>query len=180
MQQRSKSYIQRITVSAASLALCMVLPFITGQVPEIGNMLCPMHIPVLLCGFLCGWQFGAVTGFIAPLLRSFLFLAPPLFPQAVSMAFELAVYGLVSGFLSKRLPDKNVYIYINLIVSRMAGRLVWGLVRFVIHGLGYTQFSLSAFIAGAFVDAVPGIIAQLVIIPLVVIAVRRSQKRELS
>ena len=109
-----KSKIQKLAASAVLLAMCIVLPFITGQIPEIGNMLCPMHIPVLLCGFICGWQYGAVTGFIAPLLRSFLFASPPLFPQAVSMAFELLTYGTVSGLLSKKMPDKSFYVYFNL------------------------------------------------------------------
>ncbi len=180
MNKSSKLNIQRLTVSAVSLALCVVLPFISGQVPEIGNMLCPMHIPVLLCGFICGWQYGAVTGFIAPLLRSFLFFAPPLFPQAVSMAFELLTYGLVSGILSKRLPDKNIFIYLNLVISMLSGRVVWGVVRFIIHGLGYTQFSFKMFVLGAFADAVPGILIQLIIVPLVVIALRRYRLKVLS
>ena len=169
-----KSKIQRLAASAVLLAMCIVLPFITGQIPEIGNMLCPMHIPVLLCGFLCGWQYGAVTGFIAPLLRSFLFASPPLFPQAVSMAFELLTYGTVSRLLSKKLPDKSFYVYFNLIISMFSGRIVWGLVRFIIQGIGYTDFSFSLFIAGAFSNAVPGILIQLIVVPIVVIALRRS------
>lgn len=169
--------VQKISASGVSLALCLVLPFITGQVPEIGNMLCPMHIPVMLCGFICGWQYGAVVGFIAPLLRSFLFFAPPLFPQAVSMAFELAVYGFMTGFLNKKLPDKNVFVYINLIISMLAGRAVWGTVRFIIYGLGYTEFSLGLFMAGAFAEAVPGIILQLILVPVIVIALRRINSK---
>lgn len=177
MSVKGNKNIRRLTASGVSLALCLVLPFITGQVPEIGNMLCPMHIPVILCGFICGWQYGAVVGFVAPLLRSFLFFAPPLFPQAVSMAFELAVYGFMTGLLNKKFPAKPVYIYINLIVSMLAGRAVWGLVRFIIYGLGYTEFSLSLFIAGAFAEAVPGIILQLVLIPVIVIALRRADSK---
>lgn len=171
---RIKSNVQRLAVSALLLALCLILPFVTGQIPEIGNMLCPMHIPVLLCGFLCGWQYGAVTGFIAPLLRSFLFASPPLFPQAVSMAFEILTYGAVSGLLSKKLPDKNICIYFNLIISMLSGRVVWGIVRFIIQGLGYTEFSFNLFLAGAFSNAVPGIIIQLIVVPVVVIALKHS------
>lgn len=174
VEMQIQSKIQRLAASAVLLAMCIVLPFITGQIPEIGNMLCPMHIPVLLCGFLCGWQYGAVTGFIAPLLRSFLFASPPLFPQAVSMAFELLTYGMVSGLLSKKLPDKSFYVYFNLIISMFSGRIVWGLVRFIIQGIGYTDFSFSLFIAGAFSNAVPGILIQLIVVPIIVIALRRS------
>ncbi len=178
MGAKNKLNIQRLTFSAFSLALCIVLPFITGQLPEIGNMLCPMHIPVLLCGFICGWQYGAVVGFSAPLLRSFLFFAPPLFPQAVSMTFELAVYGLMTGLLSRILPKKNAYIYISLIISMLCGRLVWGTVRFLIYGLGYTEFSVKLFFAGAFLEAIPGIIIQLVLVPIIVIILRRAKSRD--
>lgn len=177
MNTYKKTKIQKLTASAVLLAFCQILPFVTGQVPEIGNMLCPMHIPVLLCGFLCGWQYGVSVGFVAPLLRSFLFLSPPLFPQAVSMAFELAAYGLVSGILNRIFPEKNVYIYLNLLISMLSGRAVWGLVRFLIYGLGYTEFSFNLFLAGAFVDAIPGIIIQLILIPLIVIALRHIEKR---
>ena len=94
---RKKSVV-KLVVAALCLALCLVLPFITGQIREIGNMLCPMHLPVLLCGFLCGWPYGLAIGFIAPLLRSVLFGMPPLFPTALAMAFELAGYGFFFRF----------------------------------------------------------------------------------
>ena len=96
--------VRRLTYAALCLALAIVLPFLTGQIPEIGSALCPMHIPVLLCGFLCGWPWGLAVGFVAPLLRSVLFGMPPMFPGAVAMAFELAVYGGVSGFLYRKFP----------------------------------------------------------------------------
>lgn len=180
MSVKGYKSIQKLTVSALFMALCMVLPFATGQIPEIGNMLCPMHIPVMLCGYLCGWQYGLTVGFASPLLRSFIFAAPPLFPQAVSMAFELAAYGFMTGFLYKRLPEKNLFIYINLFISMLAGRFVWGAVRFLIFGLGYTDFSFELFLAGAFVEAVPGIILQIILVPLIVIAIKRVDSRILS
>lgn len=67
---RTASPVRKLTYSALFLALAMVLPFLTGQIPEIGSMLCPMHIPALLCGFMCGWPWGLAVGFISPLLRS--------------------------------------------------------------------------------------------------------------
>ena len=90
---------RKLTYAALFLALAMVLPFLTAQIPEIGSMLSPMHIPVLLCGFLCGWPWGLAVGFIAPPLRSVLFGMPAMFPGAAAMAFELATYGAVSGLL---------------------------------------------------------------------------------
>ena len=89
------------------LAIALALPFITGQIPEIGAMLCPMHIPALLCGFLCGWPWGAAVGFIAPLLRGALFGMPVLFPTGTAMAFELAVYGGRRASFTERCPEKK-------------------------------------------------------------------------
>ena len=107
----------RMTISALCLALAYVLPFLTGQIPEIGSMLLPMHIPILICGFICGWKWGLGVGFIAPLLRSLTFGMPPLFPTAVCMAFELATYGFISGIMHRLLPKKKYYIYASLLIS---------------------------------------------------------------
>ena len=90
-------------LSALFLSIALVLPFLTGQIPEIGSMLCPMHIPVLLCGFFCGPVWGLMVGAIAPVLRSFTLGMPPMFPTAFCMAFELAAYGLVAGWLHNKL-----------------------------------------------------------------------------
>ena len=87
---------RNLVLAALFLALAFVLPMLTGHIPQVGNMLCPMHLPVLLCGFVLGGPWGLAIGFIAPLLRSVLFGMPPLFPTAISMAFELGTYGLVS------------------------------------------------------------------------------------
>ena len=90
---------QKITLSAMFIAIGIVLPFFTGQIRQIGSMLLPMHLPVFLCGLICGWQYGAAAGFILPLLRSFLFGMPPMYPMAAAMSFELATYGLVAGLM---------------------------------------------------------------------------------
>lgn len=158
----------KTVLSALFLALAFVLPFLTGQIKEIGAMLCPMHIPVILCGFVCGWQWGLGVGFIAPILRSLLMGMPLLFPSAVCMAFELAVYGLVSGLLYKLLPGKTVYIYCSLVTAMLAGRLVWGVAMLVCMGIGGGSFTFAAFIAGAFSGSIPGIIVQLVLVPVLV------------
>lgn len=157
-----------LVLAAMFLALALVLPFITGQLPQIGNALCPMHFPVLLCGFFCGPLYGTLVGFIAPLFRFLVFGMPPLMPQGISMAFELAVYGLVSGLLYKILPKKKLNTYLSLIAAMLSGRLAWGAVRLVIFGLGGSEFGRAAFFAGAFANAVPGIILQLILIPVIV------------
>lgn len=155
-------------LSAMFLALTYVLPFLTGQIQQIGSMLCPMHIPVILCGFICGWPWGLLVGIIAPLLRSITLGMPPLFPTAICMAFELATYGAVSGLLHKILPKKKVSVYISLISAMLLGRLVWGAAMFICMGINGGSFGFSAFIAGAITNAIPGIILQIVLVPIVV------------
>jgi len=158
----------KMILSAFFLALAYVLPFLTGQIPEIGSMLCPLHIPVLLCGFICGWPWGLAVGFFAPLFRSFMLGAPMLFPKAICMAFELAAYGTVTGLMHKLLPHKKPYIYCSLLTAMLVGRIVWGVAMFICLGINGNSFTFAAFLAGAFTNAIPGIIIQLVLIPIIV------------
>ena len=165
-----KNSLIRMILAAFFLAQAYVLPFLTGQIPEIGAMLCPLHIPVLLCGFICGGPWGLIVGFIAPLLRSFILGMPPLFPTAVCMAFELAAYGAVAGLMHKFLPKKKPFIYVSLLAAMIVGRLVWGTAMYICLGVTGGAFTLTAFIAGAFTNAIPGIIVQIVLIPVLVMA----------
>ncbi|NLL67013.1 MAG: ECF transporter S component [Clostridiaceae bacterium] len=166
---------KKITFSGLFLALALLLPFLTGQIPQIGSALSPMHIPVLLCGFVIGAPYGLIVGFIAPLLRFMLFQMPPIFPVGTAMAFELAAYGLTAGILYKMLPKKTPYIYVSLILSMLIGRVVWGVTMFVISFVAVKiQFSLAAFVAGAFIQAVPGIILHIILIPVIVIALKKA------
>ena len=165
-------------LAALFLALAYVLPFLTGQIPEIGAMLCPMHLPVLLCGFVCGWPWGLAVGFVAPLLRSMLTGGfPPLFPTAVCMAFELAAYGTVAGWMHRALPRKKPYIYLSLLAAMLLGRLVWGVAMFACLGLSGGTFTLAAFLAGAFTNALPGIILQIILVPVIVMLTDRMKKQ---
>ena len=164
----------KLVLAAFFLALAYVLPFLTGQIPEIGAMLRPMHIPVLLCGFICGWPFGLAVGLIAPLFRALTLGMPPLFPTALCMSFELAAYGAVSGIMHKLLPRKKIYIYCSLITAMLAGRLVWGAAMFICVGAG-GQFGLSAFISGAVLGSLPGIVLQIVLVPVIVMLLRHPK-----
>jgi thiamine transporter ThiT len=172
---RMKNALQKMVLAAMFLALSLVLPFLTGQIPQFGQMLTPMHIPVLLCGFVCGWPYGLVTGFIAPLLRFALFGMPPLFPTGVSMAFELAVYGLVAGILYRLLPPKTLFTYVTLISAMLAGRAVWGISRLIITGVNQTAFTFAVFFTEAFVKSIPGIIVQIILVPLIILALKRAR-----
>ena len=129
--------IRSITVSAMFMAAGLVLPFFTGQIPQIGNMLLPMHIPVLLCGLICGWQYGLIVGFLLPLVRNMIFGMPMLFPTGICMAFELATYGFASGWLYEHSKWKCIVaLYRSLIAAMLAGRVVWAFVRVVLLGVG--------------------------------------------
>ena len=169
----SSLQIRKITYSALYLAIAMVLPFLTGQVPEIGSMLCPMHIPALLCGFICGWPWGLAIGFISPLLRSLIFGMPTMF-SAIAMAFEMGVYGAAAGFLYHALPKVKWRVYPVLLISMVLGRIVWGGVQFLLAGLRNTAFTMELFLAGAVIEALPGIILQIVLIPVIVLALEKA------
>ncbi len=160
------SKLQKICLSALFLAVGLLLPLLTGQIKEIGDSLLPMHLPVLLCGLLCGWRYGALVGLLLPPVRSLLFAMPPMYPNALWMAIELAGYGLVIGWTYGRLKKHSlVGLYVCLITAMLAGRAVWGIAKAVLLGVGGKAFTFAAFIAGGFVDAIPGILLQLILIP---------------
>lgn len=166
---------RKITFSAIFLGLAMVLPFFTGQIPQIGSMLCPMHIPVLLCGFVCGAPWGFAVGVIAPVLRSVSFGMPQLFPTAIAMTFELAAYGACAGLFYRFLPKKNGFIYVSLIGAMIVGRLVWGLADWILLSAVGAEFTVAIFLSGAVISALPGIVLHIVLIPLLVIGMKRAR-----
>lgn len=166
---------KKLVISALMLSLALVLPFFTGQIPEIGNMLLPMHLPVLLAGFMVGGPSAMMVGAVAPLLRSVIWGMPPMFPKAIGMAFELAAYGLVSGLLYSKSKKDTKSIYVSLIIAMIAGRIVWGVVSLALYGIMGNVFTVAIFMTEAFANAVPGIILQLVLIPLLVTALKKAK-----
>lgn len=173
-----KTNIYRLSLSAMFLALIFILPLLTGQIPQLGERFCPMHIPVFICGYLCSGPWGMMIGFIGPLLRSVTVGVPaPLFPKALSIAFELAAYGLVSGILYKLLPKKKSCLYLSLVISMVSGRLVRLLAMLCFAGMDVTKVDFPAFWTGVVVTAVPGIIIQLILIPVLVSAVEKYKSR---
>lgn len=169
---------KNLVLSAFFMALGLVLPFLTGQIPQIGKMMLPMHIPVLLCGFICGWQYGLAVGFITPLLRGAMFGMPVLMPSGAGMAVELAVYGLITGILYAKLPKKIPYIYVSLLGAMIAGRVAWGIVSIALYGFMGNRFSMAIFLSGAFLNAIPGIILQIILIPAIIIALKKARVLE--
>lgn len=169
-------HIRNLVFSGVLLALGMVLPLLTAQIKEIGDTLLPMHLPVLLCGLVCGWRFGLPVGLMLPFLRSFIFGMPPLYPQAVWMACELAAYGAVAGILYSLIRVRG-RVYIALVGAQLAGRFVWGIVKATLLGLKGSAFTFSAFIAGGFVDAFPGILLQILLLPPIVMLLKKREKQ---
>lgn len=171
-----RELILKISLAGMFIALGLVLPFLTGQIPEVGSMLCPMHIPVLICGFILGWKYGIVVGFITPLLRSLIFTLPPLYPAAISMAFELATYGFIAWLLYELIKKRTLLNnYIILIFSMIGGRIIWGIIRFILAMIdGTFSFTFKMFISGAFITAWPGILLQFILIPLLIVTLYKT------
>ena len=174
-----KHAIKYLTLSAMFLAIGLFLPFFTGQIPHIGMALLPMHLPVLLCGLICGWKYGFSIGLIMPIMRSLLFGTPPLLPMAVAMTFELAVYGLVAGFLYGRSRWQCIIaLYKALLAAMVAGRLVFGAAMAVLSAFVFIPpdgaFTFKMFISGAIITAWPGIVLQLIFIPVLMVTLKRA------
>lgn len=160
--------INKITLSAVFFALGLMLPFFTGQIREIGKMLLPMHIPVMLCGFICGQWYGLIIGFLLPIIRSVAFGMPIFYPSAIAMSFELMTYGFFVGFIYNINKTKKIFsIYLSLIISMILGRIVWGIVSLILYGIIQKTFTLSFFIATTISNGFPGIILQIILIPIV-------------
>lgn len=167
---------KKLTISAMLFALGLVLPFLTGQIPQIGSMLLPMHIPVFLCGLICGGRYGAMVGLLVPVVRSFLFGMPPMYPTAAAMAFELATYGAVAGFVYFRAGYFCMKsLYKAMLTAMVAGRVVWAAAMMVLMGIHGGAFTFEMFMAGAFLNAIPGIAVQLVLIPGIMVALGKTK-----
>lgn len=172
---KGRSYVRDLTLAAMFLALGLVLPLLTGSNRGLGNMLLLMHIPILLCGLICGWQYGGMVGFICPLLRFAIFQAPPM-PMGIGMAFELAAYGLIVGLVYGASKWKCVFsLYRAMLIAMVGGRLVWGLARTIMVGAADVPFGWQMFVTDGFITALPGIVLQLVVIPVIMVALDRAK-----
>lgn len=168
--------VKKLTLAAMLFAVGLILPFFIGQIPAVGKMLLPMHIPVLLCGLILGWQYGLAVGFLLPLVRSVLFGMPVLYPNAIAMAFEMGMYGFASGWLyghAKWQCTKTLYR--SLVLAMCAGRVVWAAAEMILLGFTGSRFTWEMFLAGAFVNAIPGIIVQLTLIPVLMVALHKAK-----
>lgn len=163
----------KLTTAGACVAIGIVLPMAFHGIPNAGSIFLPMHIPVLLCGLLCGPFYGLLCGLLTPVISSFCTGMPPM-AILPGMAAELAVYGLVSGLMVKYLPGRNPLprLYLSLITAMICGRVVSGLINGLILRAG--AYSLQMWVAGSFVTALPGIVIQLVLIPVLAYALQKA------
>lgn len=167
------SYVKKSIITAVCIALCYVIPLMFHGIQNAGNIFCPMHIPVFICGLICGWQYGLLCGIAGPALSSALSGMPPV-AILPSMMVELAAYGTAAGLMMKLVRTKSTYadLYISLIAAIVCGRVLAGLAKALIFARG--SYSMSAWIAGSVVTSWPGTVIQLVFIPTIVFALMKS------
>jgi len=163
------------------MAMGFILPMLTGQLPVVGQMLLPMHIPVFFCAFFCGPWYALAVGFALPLLRSLIFGVPVLYPIAIAVAIEMATYGGITGFLYSRIKKNTLRtIYFSMLPAMLLGRVARCLSQAILMGVQGNPFVLRAFITGVIVYSIPGIVLQLLIVPVVTVSVWRRQTAEFS
>ena len=167
------SNVKKSILTAVCIALCYVIPLMFHGIQNAGNIFCPMHIPVFICGLICGWQYGLLCGIAGPALSSALSGMPPV-AILPSMMVELAAYGTAAGLMMKLVRTKSTYadLYISLIAAIVCGRVLAGLAKALIFARG--SYSMSAWIAGSVVTSWPGTVIQLVFIPTIVFALMKS------
>lgn len=171
------SGIYKLLIIALLLALGMVLPFLTGQIPAIGQAISPLHIPAFIAGLTCGWGWGLVLGLILPVLRSFVFGMPPLVAVAIPMAFELAAYAAVSGLVYSLLRKRMKHLpamLIALVIAMVAGRVVGGAAKALVMGLTGGSFTFAMFVSSYFVSTLTGAAIHLVVVPAIVLALEKA------
>lgn len=162
---------KNLTFTSLLLAMGLVLPLLM-HLFAAGTVLLPMHIPVLICGFLCGMPYGAICGFALPYISSFLTGMPPMFPTAITMSLELCTYGILAGLFYRKL---KWHVYPSLIAAMLFGRAVSGISNAVILGFASRAYSLQIFLTASFITALPGILIQLAFIPLCVLAIEKTK-----
>lgn len=170
---KTRNSARNVTLTAMCIALCVVLPVAFHSIPDAGSVMLPMHIPVLICGMICGWPNGFLCGLMGPLLSSVLTGMPPV-SFLPAMMVECGVYGLVSGLMLQYVRTKSTCadLYISLVTAMLAGRVVSGIARALIFTPG---MAFSAWVSASFVTALPGILIQLVFLPSVVFTLMKAR-----
>ncbi len=168
------SSVKKSIICAVCIALCYILPLLFHGIQNAGSIFCPMHIPVFICGLICGWQYGLLCGLAGPAISSALTGMPPI-AYMPTMMVELAIYGVVAGIMMKIVYTRSTYadLYISLIVAMVLGRIGAGIVRALIFTRG--AYSMAMWISAYLVTCWPGIIIQFIFIPTIIFALMKAQ-----
>ena len=166
--------IKRVCIAAVCIALCYVLPVALHGV-ALGSALSPMHIPVLLCGLACDGGYGVLCGLLGPILSHVLSGMPPV-PMLVRMIPELMTYGLAAGLFKGRFHSgKPVFdLYASLILAMLLGRIVGGVATAIFFLVTADTYSVKLWVTGYFVEALPGIVAHLLVVPALYQTLRKA------
>lgn len=164
--------VRELVLSGLFIAIGLLLPMIFHTF-GLGSTFLPMHIPVVIAGFAVSLPFAILVGALTPLLSALFTGMPPLFPVLPFMIFELAAYGGVASLLYRRL---KLNVYIALILSMLAGRIVSGIAVWVLAAFFAAQLpGPVVFVAGSITGGIPGIIIQLVFIPALILVLDRNK-----
>lgn len=167
-----KISVREIVLSGLFIALGIILPMVF-HVFGSGSTFLPMHIPVLIAGFVVSAPFAIAVGAITPILSSLLTGMPTVFPVLPFMIFELATYGGVASFLYRKL---NLNVYVSLVCSMIAGRIVSSIVVWVLATFFMAKLpNPIVFITGAITQGIPGIIIQIIFIPAIIFSLNKSR-----
>lgn len=170
--------IRNIVMAGLFLAIGIILPPLVGG---LGQLVSPIHFPVILCGLLLGWKYGLVVGFITPFIVSIMWQNLPLFPLGVIMSFECAAYGFVAGLLFNNLKlfkNQITNLYFALISSMVIGRIIYLLVVGGLFLVGVNTNAFSFYMTALFVTTIPGIILQILVIPPIVMVIENEDKNK--
>lgn len=169
----------KLTFAAMFLAISVLIPSLFHMFSISGNIFLPMHIPVLVCGFWLGWQYGFAVGLAAPIINSIVSGMPPM-AKVPFMMMELAVYGLAAGifyitlkFNNKRKNGFCWGIFPALILSLIAGRAIYALALTVGTYLLHINCGTAVAVIDATITGIPGILIQLVMVPMLVTLLER-------
>jgi thiamine transporter ThiT len=172
-KMRKMSHIREMVITALCISLCVVLPLAFHAIPQGGSIYCPMHIPVLLCGLICGWQFGLFCGLAGPLLSTLILQMPPM-AMLPAIMIELCAYGFVSGLVLQTVHTgkRTADLYISLIAAMLSGRVLSGILQALLFSAGHYAF--STWVTAYFLTSLPGMIIQLVLIPILITALEKA------
>ncbi|MCL2235721.1 MAG: ECF transporter S component [Defluviitaleaceae bacterium] len=168
--------VQNLVLAALFFAIGIILPVIVGNTHWTGAMLLPMHLPVLMAGIILGPRYAGIIGILLPITAFLLGHAPPFPHVIIAMSFELPFYGIAAGILFGKLPKTFPFLMVSLVGAMIIGRVASAIANLVVLNL-FTDtppFSFEVFLTGAFVTALPGIIIQIVLIPILIVALQRA------